>query len=439
MSLVDFAIEKINYVSDDIPGMRPGQCIASLAASLAVKRQSSNSVVLLSSVQLLLANMKDTPDQSVGLVLAALSSKKTLLQFAKDILEKSGGIRQTIKNEWANQQELDRSVENWEALRDESVQKLLDNAPASLQDFVSAERQSWELMLLFSKTDATACPLMQTLEEYLELLDCASFLQMRNQALPQPPPILIQPPPGIGAWSRVDGRLLPSQSQNMQILYSALDRSGVEVAEEVASIHDTENADALFIKTACSTYENLSDARKPMFPAGVNCTLMVSSAQFWQKRVGTRTLFPVTANSFPSAYKVLAIARNYGDEKRFYVYVVWQPLLLVGGGAPLLRHFKYKPGDRLLKGLFSPFEVDIEASGIDRNQLDAVNGQIVWKEFDDGNGHNFQRLLFQDSWVNYNSRCMAKHTVFAVSSLPANLLSVHDVLVTRVFVFLADP
>lgn len=265
------------------------------------------------------------------------------------------------------------------------------------------------------------CPLMQTLEEYVELLLDADSIAQMGHGLP-PRRDAEQDDEDVqneeGVWSKNFGRL--TADSDMRVLRSVLDSEGKTTAEVVAADSLIEE-ERQFIQRACEVYGNYQGT--PIFPAGAKSTLLVSSERFWQSRSTGRTLFPYNANSFPSAYKVLAIARNYRDGKKFYVYVVWQPLFLIGGGVPLLRHVKYNKRDGVLEGLFAPFEVDVQASQIDKGKLEhGKELQLQSFDVEDQEGRKFQRILFKDSWVAYNSRRMARHTVFAVMTPKSCLL-----------------
>jgi hypothetical protein len=151
-TLFEFVVEKIKENAQKGEGLSPGCCIASLAAALAIKLQAKNNVVFMACLNMLLASdALESAGDAVHLVVSAMHSKKILRQFANDVFKKLRLNATGIENFWTNGEKLQRSSDDWAALQTDAVNHLLDNAPSGLEDYIKAEKQSWELMLLFAK------------------------------------------------------------------------------------------------------------------------------------------------------------------------------------------------------------------------------------------------------------------------------------------------
>jgi hypothetical protein len=151
-TLLQFVVKTIKENAQKREDLSPGCCIASLAAALAIKLRAKNNVVFMACLNMLLASdLLESAEHAVHLVVSAMHSKKILRQFANDVFKKLGLNAPGIDNFWTNGEQLQRSHDHWADLQTDAVNHLLDNAPSGLEDYIKAEKQSWELMLLFGK------------------------------------------------------------------------------------------------------------------------------------------------------------------------------------------------------------------------------------------------------------------------------------------------
>ena len=412
MSLVQRVVECVSECSqDEEQRNKPGICIACLTASLCVRKRRKACSVLFSLGQLLLAEMESTLDV-LHLFLESLSDEVSLNQLVNTILREQNPHNLQIAASWTSATDDVAVTPQQEAELLQACNKIFEEVDFSLRSFVEAERDSWQMFLLFRGSSYEKSPLIHLIREWIQLLDY-NMLKLELQIQQDD-----EDEQQEQAGPQVPRAALPLQD-NLRILVALDDDDCVRACTDVLSDDPLPGTtvDGTIIEHARKFVQDTQGMQINMnMSYGIkHVALIAGGDEFWKKQCA-KTLWKANGNSLSAPYKVLALARNVSTDEIF-MCVVWKSIVCVGPGNPLGCNFWKKSSKNLAEfqlsatNVFSPRRMDTVHCKI------PAAGQYQTKMECSRSVQGFPKLVFKSEWVQMDFRRMTMDILFLVRGL----------------------
>lgn len=342
----------------------PGSRMCALILASCLKKGLGAPVTMFALVQLLLS--KKNPLESANVIVDAMCKDWSIEELAARV------------DGTPNSFDMERIPQERSAALEDQCRIL--RAGDSLHGWIVAERQSWGTLVAYWDGPSG-------MKEWVQLL---SYDTLFDDITKEPAAVQA---PAAGNDELFRGNLA-SQRTRLTVIArkSSLSDDGSVVDEAMLS-----RSRANVARVKRTEYQMIY---------GLNKVALIASNQFWKDRKCSK-LWWKKANFYAAPLDVLALAR--GVDGHIYMYVVWKPLVPMGGEGPFGLNFWYDKDKRLHadRNVFAPRTLDSRHCTVPT--VDEMDKPLVV--------HGEEGLVFQDEWVQLDGMVMSRDMLLLVRRL----------------------